>query len=490
MSSDDNGGNDGDEASLSKPLFEDNGPLSDPLERQAIFAALDSYRQYRKTTHYNTTHRRRQNLYALPSSQWQMLSGPPISILDTLSAVDDAIDHNADLADAILDLGLTSFGLDGRGPDQKDPLPAASLEFHGAARPNDLSKAHSTIRQFYRDWSREGFTSEVKPLLDTILSDLRTHLPLDRHASTDDSSATTSAGQSPPGGSATPSLLLPGAGLGRLLFELCRAGYDATGNEISYHQLLASNFILNCAAHEDQYSIYPFATTFTNVTSRKSQQLRRHTVPDVHPATAMQDRIDRSLPVGEMNMTAGDFILSYSTPGCTGAFDGVVSVFFIDTAPNLIRYIETVRNCLAPNGVWINLGPLLWHFDDRFHGGDNDINNNAESKGGGDGDTDTHTHSHSHDGKNRHSHSLQQHKHPMEPEDKGIAEPGSFELSDEEVIQLVSQFGFEIIHHEIVGDENVNSPTSAYGSGLGYVQDPSSLLQNRYRCSHWVARKL
>ncbi|KIW18324.1 hypothetical protein PV08_02612 [Exophiala spinifera] len=492
--------NDGDEPSLSKPLFEDIGPLSDPLERQAIFAALDSYYQYRKNTHYNTTHRRRQNLYALPSSQWQLLSKPPISLLDTLSAIDDAIDYNADLADAILDLGLSSFGLDEQQRQQSnDP----ALTWRGAAKPNDLSKAHSTIRQFYRDWSYEGFTLEVKPLLDTVLSDLQANLPLNP------TSTTTTPAAPPP-----PELLLPGAGLGRLLFELCRAGYNATGNEISYHQLLASNFILNCTTHEDQYAIYPSATTFTNVTSRRNQ-LRRHTIPDVHPATAIQARLDHGLPVGEMNMAAGDFILSYSTAECRHAFDGVVSVFFIDTAPNLIRYIETVRNCLRPGGVWINIGPLLWHFDDRVHGGDK--NSNDKSNGDDDDDNDddvdrnnetdanTHPHSHSHDAQRHHSppHGRphphpHQRTHPAEIEDKGIAEPGSFELCDEEVIQLLSQCGFEILRHEILGgdeDENAIDPASTtasrapFGFGLGYMQDPSSLLQNRYRCSHWVARR-
>ncbi|KAL6243505.1 hypothetical protein RBB50_009498 [Rhinocladiella similis] len=501
-----NNGNNGDETSFSKPLFEDTGPLSDPLERQAIFAALDSYYQYRKTTHYNTTHRRRQNLYALPSSQWQMLSKPPISLLDTLSAIDDAIDYNADLADAILDLGLTSFGLDEQQQHQQQQPPPpnnnSASTWHGTAKPNDLSKAHSTLRQFYRDWSHEGFTLEVKPLLDTILSDLKTNLPLPASPNTSSNAA-----------AAAPDLLLPGAGLGRILFELSRAGYNATGNEISYHQLLASNFILNCTTHEGQYAIYPSATSFTNVTSRQNQ-LRRHTVPDVHPATAIQARLDQGLPVGEMNMTAGDFILSYSTGECTHTFDGVVSVFFIDTAPNLIRYIETVRNCLRPGGVWINLGPLLWHFDDRVHGrggggGDRTNNNNDDDDDDNNtGEADAHSHSHSHD----HQHQVHSHSHPhshsaTEMEDKGIAEPGSFELCDEEVIQLVSQFGFEIIQHEILGDESSAPPSAAaaapspppppsaaaassYGSGLGYMQDPSSLLQNRYRCSHWVARKV
>ncbi|EXJ54924.1 uncharacterized protein A1O5_12835 [Cladophialophora psammophila CBS 110553] len=364
-----------------------------------------------------------------------MLAAPPFSILDTLNAVDDALDHNADLADQIFRLGAGAFGL----PEK--PHIDSWMNWQGKAKPNDISKAHSTIRQFYRDWSHEGFTLEVEPLLKTILSDLELNLP-----------AVQPHNQSP-------SLLLPGAGLGRVLFELALRGFHATGNEISYHQLLASNFILNNTERVHQYSVYPFAHTFTNVGSR-ANQLKRYTVPDVHPGEAFSSRLSAGLPVGEMNMTAGDFVLSYSTPDSKETFDGVVSLFFVDTAPNLLRYIQTVRNCLKTGGAWINIGPLLWHFDDRAPGGNTD-----------DGDDDE-------PGENTRSESGPSSQPKPDLEDKGIAEPGSFELTDEEVVLLVSRTGFEVITHEILPADS------------GYIQDPNSLLQNRYRCSHWVARKV
>jgi carnosine N-methyltransferase len=152
-----------------------------------------------------------------------------------------------------------------------------------------------------------------------------------------------------------------------------------------------------------------------------------------------------------MSMTAGDLVLSYNSPSSAETFNGVVSVFFIDTAPNLFRYISTVYNCLRAGGVWINIGPLLWHFDDRAPGHpDADLipQNSKE-----------------HRTKN------------IDMQDQGIAEPGSFELTDEEVLLLLPKMGFEVLQHEILDKE------------LGYIQDPMSLLQNRYRCCHWVARK-
>jgi len=59
----------------------------------------------------------------------------------------------------------------------------------------------------------------------------------------------------------------------------------------------------------------------------------------------------------------------------------------------------------------------------------------------------------------------------------GIADPGSVELTDGEIIALVEHYGFKIESRE---------------SGLkaGYIQDDESMLQNTYEVSHWVARKL
>lgn len=40
-------------------------------------------------------------------------------------------------------------------------------------------------------------------------------------------------------------VLVPGAGLGRLAYEIASMGYTCQGNEFSLFMLIASNFILN-----------------------------------------------------------------------------------------------------------------------------------------------------------------------------------------------------------------------------------------------------
>ena len=44
--------------------------------------------------------------------------------------------------------------------------------------------------------------------------------------------------------------------------------------------------------------------------------------------------------------------------------DAVLTCFFLDTAKNIFQYIETIAACLKPGGCWINLGPLLYHFEE------------------------------------------------------------------------------------------------------------------------------
>lgn len=43
----------------------------------------------------------------------------------------------------------------------------------------------------------------------------------------------------------------------------------------------------------------------------------------------------------------------------TDIWDCIATCFFIDTAHNVIDYIDTIWKILKPGGIWINLGNLL-----------------------------------------------------------------------------------------------------------------------------------
>lgn len=50
----------------------------------------------------------------------------------------------------------------------------------------------------------------------------------------------------------------------------------------------------------------------------------------------------------------------------------------MDTAKNIIEYMEVIRNTLKQGGTWINIGPLLYHFEDSS-AGDTSIELSLES---------------------------------------------------------------------------------------------------------------
>ena len=285
-----------------------------------------------------------------------------------------------------------------------------------------MEKANTTIRQFYRDWSSEGAT-ERQNCYDPVLADLcHAFAPVEDKAKI--------------------KVLVPGAGLGRLVFEICQLGFAVEGVEISWHMLIASSWVLNHTGPGKHFTLYPHAFNFQDNISREHQLLAVR-VPDVHPSTEL-DRANegQETHVSErMSYGAADFIRVYEDRQNREAFDAVATVFFLDTAPNPIRYCEAVHSCLKPEGFWFNLGPLKWHFSEG----------RLPSKG------------------NHHSSGNQG--------SEGIEEPGAVQLTAEEMLLLVEKHGFEIIKHEIREKE------------CGYIQNTASMSQHMYRVLHWVARK-
>jgi len=109
---------------------------------------------------------------------------------------------------------------------------------------------------------------------------------------------------------------------------------------------------------DTQMPLYPYIHTMSH--HRSPEDLTRPIlIPDENPAVTL--RINP--PHAQMSMVAGDFVECYSSADDKATFSAVVTVFFLDTAANVLRYIETIAHVLESGGVWINLGPLAWHFE-------------------------------------------------------------------------------------------------------------------------------
>ena len=196
-----------------------------------------------------------------------------------------------------------------------------------------MEKVLTTVKQFVRDWSDEG-VEEREMCYKPIVDEIRDLYPPEKYKPSD------------------VSILVPGAGLARLMVDLAAFGYTIQGNEWSLFMLIASNYILNKCRGAYHTTIYPFVHQSCNNMSSEDQ-LRPIKVPDIDP-TMLPPNINFS-------MNAGNFIEVYDEPN---QWDCVATCFFIDTANNIVSYVETIYKILKPGGYWINLGPLLYHFAD------------------------------------------------------------------------------------------------------------------------------
>ncbi|KAH9737302.1 N2227 domain-containing protein [Citrus sinensis] len=186
----------------------------------------------------------------------------------------------------------------------------------------DVDKVRCIIRNIVRDWAAEGKTERdqcYKPILEEL-----------------DALFPNRSKESPP------ACLVPGAGLGRLALEISHLGFISQGNEFSYYMMICSSFILNHTETAGEWNIYPWIHSNCNSLS-DSDQLRPVSIPDIHPASA-------GITEG-FSMCGGDFVEVYSDPSQVGAWDAVVTCFFIDTAHNIVEYIEIISRILKDGGV-------------------------------------------------------------------------------------------------------------------------------------------
>ncbi|XP_008293928.1 carnosine N-methyltransferase [Stegastes partitus] len=290
------------------------------LERQHFWRIINAFRFYR--VHVQEQVRRAERQYRSLSQRHQnLLPG----VLSNLTCISQCADHNQEVLQAIIHNSLHMFENMEYG-EREDPRKACQSSTF------DMDKLKSTIKQFVRDWSEAG-RGERESCYKPIILEIQRLFPCDQY----DVSKV--------------SVLVPGAGLGRLAWEVARLGYTCQGNEWSFFMLFSSNFVLNRCEKVNALTLYPWIHQFSN-NKKSSDQTRPIRFPDVNP---------QSLPLtSDFSMVAGDFVEVYSDPE---SWDCVATCFFIDTAHNVIEYVETIWKILKPGGVWINLGPLLYHFE-------------------------------------------------------------------------------------------------------------------------------
>ncbi|KAK9356679.1 N2227-like protein-domain-containing protein [Lipomyces doorenjongii] len=296
------------------------------LEQRALTSTLNSLLVYGKAAHYNLTKPRLAALSRLSERHRELLA--PF-YTDHLASIDHAIDINAEFLKLVVRYGANEF-----------EAPQDLREWEGATS-LQLDQTRSSIKQVYRDWSAEG-AAEREVCYGRVIRELNNLYSPERRSDV--------------------RVLVPGAGLGRLAYDIACEGYVSQGNEFSYHMLVLSNFLLNHTTSESQFTIYPFLHSFSH-TSTATNQLRAIRIPDKCPATFYTST------ASNFSFTAGSFAEIYANiPDEADKWDVITTVFFLDTAHNVLEYIDVISQALKNSdgsGYWINFGPLLYHFEEE-----------------------------------------------------------------------------------------------------------------------------
>ena len=161
----------------------------------------------------------------------------------------------------------------------------------------DYDKIRSTIKQFAREWSTQG-ERERRNTFGIILDTLERIYDVG------------------PEERAKIQVLVPGSGLGRLPFDICRLGFACQGNEYSMFMLLASNYILNQGVPKESVQIYPWIHQFSNMPSADIQ-IGEVRIPDIELGELQAD----------FSMVGGDFVEVYGEQ--KDSWDCIVTCFFV-----------------------------------------------------------------------------------------------------------------------------------------------------------------
>jgi carnosine N-methyltransferase len=101
---------------------------------------------------------------------------------------------------------------------------------------SDSDKVVSVIKSIVRDWTDLGFT-EREQCYTPCINEILKHFD----------AANMQKNQF--------KVLVPGAGLGRLVYEISLRGFFCEGNEFSLFMLIASNFVLNRCLMDNQFEM-------------------------------------------------------------------------------------------------------------------------------------------------------------------------------------------------------------------------------------------
>ncbi|KAI5951243.1 hypothetical protein KGF54_004317 [Candida jiufengensis] len=289
-----------------------------------ILSAIKSLKSYEINS--KSVNDRRRDLFKKLNYTQQTVA-EKTGYINKLNSIDTAIGNNQKFVDEIANYAISNYGITKTDFD--------SLE-------NDLKSNSSgsnyrvieALGHYTRDWTPGSLSLELLPIFEYIASQLEILIDYRQKKDT--------------------VLIFPGSGLGRLAYEFAKWDYGAVYS-------IENSGLMNLFVDYN----YSKDTTKSHII-----QPYIHTNSDFY-STESQFRSVEYKPIGESNKPKNLHIVNedfttFEIPN-RDQFKNVVvvSVFFLDTAENLITYLDTIEKLSKPSGkvergYWINAGPLKY----------------------------------------------------------------------------------------------------------------------------------
>lgn len=300
-----------------------------------LLAAIKSLQSY--STNSKKNNERHKKLFKMMTWRQQKLC-EDVGYLKRLDKIDTSISKNQVLLKDIATQAMETYQLSFR-----------DFELLKSTNKNNNSSLNyrviEALGHYIRDWCPEG-ESELQFLVDNVVTQLNESIAVeDRHKTM---------------------VVVPGSGLGRIAHAIAELGSSSSNDKfgsvqaVEYSGLMhvCNSYMYNNSTDKSDkaksYELYPYIHTSSNITEAKSQF--------------------RSIKLNTGGQQPENLVLNHDDFRYFEAVDAskyenvvVVSVFFMDTAENIVEYFDAIETLTKPtsknnikNGYWINIGPLKY----------------------------------------------------------------------------------------------------------------------------------
>lgn len=293
------------------------------IHKKEILSAVESLKNYQVNS--KLVNDRRRDLFKLMSSKQQKICNQ-VGYSDKLKKVDSAIAENYKFINDVANYTIEKYGIS-----------TEDFELLGELRKKSITSSSNyrvieALGHYTRDWQPNNIGLELLPIYEYISLQLSAIIPMESQKET--------------------CLVFPGSGLGRLAHEFAGWGYGSV-HSIEFSGLMNAFVDFNYSVpSRDAYTLFPYI----------------HTCSDFY-STESQLRTFEFKPLGSkpenLHLHQEDF-RNFDIPNRDSYKNiVVVTAFFIDTAENLMEYLDKIEKLVSPNGkvqrgYWINVGPLKY----------------------------------------------------------------------------------------------------------------------------------